>query len=98
LSVLPLQDGCTSIPSSTLIRSAPISFLTLYLHRLSELVTLDGLCHSRGTPQSPTAPLCLDLCPANSFCTLPLPAAVPLPSSHTTSDPLPFLVVHPFFP
>jgi len=98
LSGLLLKDGRSSIPSSTSIRSAAISFHTLHLPHLSTLLTLDWLLYYIGAPQSPLALLGLDLHPSISFCTPLLPSPLPLPTSHTTSGAPPFLVALLFFP
>jgi hypothetical protein len=58
----------SSIPSSTSIRSASISFQTLYFPPLSALLSMDGLLRCIGAPQSPSALLGLDLRPSISFC------------------------------
>jgi len=98
LSVLLLEDGRSSIPSSTSIRSRSISFQTPYLPHLAAMLTLDGLLHCKGAPQSLSALHGLDLRPSIRFCTPPSPSALPLPTSRTTSGTPPFLVAHLFFP
>jgi hypothetical protein len=98
LCTLLLQDGRSSIPSSSSIRSTSIEFETLYLPDLSALLTLDGLLRCIGAPQSQSVLLGLDLGPSHSFGTPPSPSALPLLTEHTRPGSSAFLVVHLFFP
>ena len=65
---------------------------------LSALLSMDGLLRWICAPQSPSALVGLDLRPSISFCTLPSPSALPLPTSHTTSGTPLFLGAHLFPP
>jgi len=94
LSTLILYDWRSSIPSSTWIRSAYISFQTLCLPHLSVLLSMDGMLCWICPPQSPSALLGLDLHPTISFYTPPSPSALPLPTSHITSGTPTFLVAN----
>jgi len=68
LSALFFLDGRSSIPSSTSIRCASISFQTLYIPTRLALLSMNGLLRCVGAPQSPSALLGLDLRPSISFC------------------------------
>ena len=57
LSALLLSNELSSIPSSTLIRSACISFQTVYLTLHSAMLSMDGLFHWIGTPWAGFTPL-----------------------------------------
>jgi len=86
LSALLLYDGRSSIPSSTSIRSASISFQTLYLPSRFALLSMDGLFRCIGAPQSPSALLGLDLRPSISFCiTISTPLDLPHDIRHSSS-------------
>jgi len=98
LAALLLQDGRSSITSSTSNRSDSISFHTRYLSPLSALLSMDGLLRWICAPQSPSALLGLDFRPSISFCAPPSPSALPLPSSNSKSGTPHFVVVHLVFP
>ena len=56
LPLLILQNGRTSIPSSTSIRSASITYQTLYLPHFSAMLSMDGLLRRIGDPSCGYAP------------------------------------------
>jgi len=98
LSALLLEDGRSSIPSSTSNRSASIWFQSRYLSPLSAPLSMDGLLCWICAHQSPSALLGLDFRPSISFCAPPSPSALPLPTSNPPWGTPPVLVTHLVFP